>query len=262
MNHPLVSVLLPTNVITPWLDEAVSSILSQKLDLELIVVHDGITPDTTREWVQDPRVNCVVNHHSSGLANALNVGAKHARGQFVARIDGDDLSLPGRLSTQLEVFRNNPQVVLVGTWARIIDEHGNPHGSLRSARAVDVRHELLTRNVLVHSSIMFRRATLEACGGYNAQLRQMEDYDLWLRMASLGEIRVVQEELVEYRVHSNQMSRGAGAFGPHIKAVLNGRRRLAKSLGVSSVAQLTRDFAWWSAQVARSRGWRSPGYAR
>lgn len=263
VNIPRVSVLLPTNVLTPWLDDAVESVLSQEdADFELVVIHDGIQPDATRTWVHDPRVRCVVNPESDGLANALNVGAQHARGEYIARIDGDDKCLPGRIAAQVQALDSNATVVLLGTLARVIDESGDVRGSLGVLRPEDIRTTFLTRNALVHSSVMFRRAIFDKVGRYNASLRQMEDYDLWLRMAPHGEIRVIQKELVEYRVHSNQMSRGAGAFGTHIRAVLHGRRRLAGTLGQGAPLQFARNLAWWCAQVARHRGWRSPGYLR
>lgn len=265
MTSPVVSVLVPTNVHTPWLDQAVASLIEQSgATIEIVVVHDGIKPDPRLSWVHNPRVRCVTNNRSRGVAWALNLGASHCSGEFIARLDGDDVALPGRLSTQIDYLRRHPAAVVVGSRAHLIDVNGKRLGRLGTAPAgeCDVRPLLLKRNAIVHSSAMFRRADLEAVGGYRSALRQMEDYDLWLRMAHRGEVHVLADELVQYRLHGGQLSRGAPATGPHISAVLKGRRALARLLNFPMPLQLARDGAWWAAQVARRQGWRPAGYSR
>lgn len=260
---PTVSVVLATNVLNDWVDLAVRSILDQQdLDFELIVVHDQIDVDHSRAWTADRRVTCVTTGVSRGLANALMVGAGVARGAFLARLDGDDRALPGRLRTQLDYLVAHPEVVLVGTAARTINDSGEVTGHLGFTADGDARPLLLRRNVLTHSSVVMRRDAYEATGGYDPTLRQMEDYVLWLGLARQGEVHVLPDELTEYRVHGQQMSRGAASAGPHIDAVIQARRALADHLGEHAVAQLLRDLAWRGAQVARYRGWRRPGYER
>ncbi|SMC31275.1 glycosyltransferase [Janibacter indicus] len=263
MTTPKLSILLPTNVLNPWLDEAVDSVLRQTgVAFELIVIHDGIETDLGRPWVHDPRVTCVVNETSHGLAHALNVGARSAHGEYLARLDGDDLCLDGRLTAQVRLLDDSPEIAVAGTLARRIDETGKVTGTLGVRRDGDVRPLMLTRNCLIHSSTMFRRELFEQLGGYDSALRQMEDYELWLRMARHGDVVVIQQELVAYRVHSRQMSRGAGPTGAHIHGVLEGRVRLAAALGYPRVPQLGRNILWWGAQAMRHRGWRQSGYLR
>ncbi|MFK5635299.1 glycosyltransferase [Ornithinimicrobium sp. LYQ103] len=260
---PTVSVLLATNVLNAWLDQAVRSILDQgEVDLELVVVHDQIGVDHDRTWTADPRVRCVTTGTSRGVGHALAVGAQVAQGRYLARLDGDDLALPGRLQAQVQHLQAHPEVVLLGTVARTIDELGAVTGRLGMTPAGDVRAVLLTRNVVVHSSVMMRRDAYEASGGYEASLRQMEDYDLWLRLALQGEVHVIQRELTEYRVHGGQLSRRAGSSGTYIDVVIRGRLDLARHLGRSLLLQHLRNTAWRAVQVARGRGWRRPGYER
>lgn len=258
---PTVSVLLATHVLNDWVDAAVRSVLDQDgVDLELVVVHDGIDVDHDRAWTADSRVRTVATGTSRGLGHALTVGAAVARGSFLARLDGDDLARPGRLRTQVEHLRAHPEVVLLGTVARTIDGSGVVTGSFGRTQAGDVRSVLLMRNVLIHSSVMMRRDAYDAVGGYTPSLRQMEDYDLWLRLALRGEVHVLPEELTDYRTHGQQMSRGAAARGSYIDVVMRDRLALARHLGQPLLLQRGRNLAWRGVQVARSRGWRRPGY--
>jgi glycosyltransferase involved in cell wall biosynthesis len=259
-----VSVVLATNTLGEWVDLAVGSILRQEdVDLELVVVLDGIDVDaavSATTWAGDPRVRCVPTGTSRGLAHALTVGADAARGRYLARLDGDDLARPGRLRAQVEHLDAHPEVVLLGTVARTIDGSGAVTGSFGMTSPGDVRPVLLTRNVMVHSSVMLRRDAYDAAGGYDASLRQMEDYDLWLRLGLQGEVHVLAEELTDYRIHGQQMSRRATAAGSYIDVVLRDRLALARHLGRSSLVQRGRDLAWRAVQVARHRGWRRPGH--
>lgn len=258
-----VTTVLPTNKLNHWVDDAVQSALTQAHpNHEVLVVHDGLDPDPDRPWVRDPRVTCVTTGSSTGLANALAVGVSRASGQYIARLDGDDLALPTRITRQLELMADHPRTAVVGTLAHRIDEGGVVTGELGIEGDGDLRHVLLTRNALIHSSVLFPRALYEQVGGYDSRLLQMEDYHLWLRLAVTGEVRVVPERLTMYRVHLQQMSRTGKPQGDYLKLVLQARVQLAAAMGRSKVAQRGRNEIWRAAQVARYRGWRAPGYAR
>src|SRR5690606_33472549 len=133
-------------------------------------------------WAADPCVRLVPTGTSRGLSHALATGAAAARGRYLARLDGDDLARPGRLRAQVDHLEAHPQAVLVGTVARTVDGSGAVTGRFGMTSPGDVRPVLLTRNVLVHSSVMMRTDAYAAAGGYDTALRQMEDYDLWLRL--------------------------------------------------------------------------------
>lgn len=261
MRSPLVTTLLPTNVLNPWVDAAVASALAQDYPHhEVLVIHDGIEPDLARPWVHDERVTCVTVGRSRGLAHALSVGAQSASGDYFSRLDGDDLSDPRRLSAQLAYLAAHPEVAVLGTLAHRIDTSGETTGELGIRRQGDLRSALLVRNILIHSSATFSRQAYLGAGGYDPCLMQMEDYHLWLGMALLGEVHVLPEFLIRYRVHQGQMSRGAAPQGPHIVGVLSARRVLGQHLGVGRPRQLTRDAAWRFAQYARFYGATTTGY--
>jgi len=263
MSCPGVSVLLPTISVGPWLDEAVRSVLQSACqNLEVIIVLDGVEFSETYDWKSDPRVRCIRLPARGGLPHALNVAAQIAVYPFLARLDADDRVAVDRLRRQAGYLLKNSAVVILGSTARRIDETGRVTGTIGVAADGDLRSSLLRRNVLLHSSVMMRAERFAEVGGYDESLEQMEDYDLWLRMAVQGEVHILSDALVDYRVHAGQMSRGAKPFGRYISRVLQGRRSLGTHLQEGSMKQVAWDAAWLVAQWLRYFRLRKPGYAR
>lgn len=257
------TVVLPTNRPDAWFSRAVKSILGNDCGgFECLIVLDGVQAPC-EDWAEDPRVRLLYVEEPLGLAHALNKGVSAAQGQFIARMDADDVARCDRLRRQIDYLKANPETVAVGSGARLIRANGDvTEGRIGSVVGDDVRRHLLVRNILVHPSVAFRRASFDQVGGYNQAMPTMEDYDLWLRMARLGSIAVLPEALIDYRVHDGQMSRGASWRGPHIKQIAKSRVRLAKELRVPTSAAVAVQLAWTARQWARSRGIVSPGYVR
>ncbi|MCW2846484.1 MAG: hypothetical protein JWR90_458 [Marmoricola sp.] len=259
--HYGVSVLIPTASVGPWLDESVNSVLAQDgVSLEVVVVHDGVEPDLSRAWAKDSRVR-ILETGVRGLSNALNVGAQACANEFIARLDADDRSLPGRLRMQAQFLDSHPEAVAVGTLAERINDQGKVTGDLGVVSEGDLRRRLLVRNQLMHPSVMFRASTWEESGGYDTQLFRMEDYELWLRMARLGELRVLPAPLIQYRVHEGQMSR-APSPASDFRIVLRARHALARHLGIGLVVQVALDGLFIVAHISRTLGLRKLGYLR
>ncbi len=250
---PRVSVLLPSLRADPWLRSALESILDDGYpNLEVILLLDGMTEVPADAWLRDPRVTCVPLGPRMGIARALNVGLELATSELVARMDGDDISLPGRLRAQVDFLRANSRVAVVGCSAIRIDEHDNPLGPLTPITGqAAIKRRLLTRNSLIHPTIMFRRSAVLAVGGYSTTARTLEDYDLYLRLAAEHEIANLPGVYLRYRVHPGQISRGFNPFSPDKWAFTRRRRQLARALDVPLPVQLTRDALWYGAQVAR-----------
>jgi glycosyltransferase involved in cell wall biosynthesis len=213
---PEVSVVLPVYNGSAHLREAIESILSQAdVDLELILVDDGSTDDS---WdiatsYTDRRVRIARLHVNRGLANALNHGIAVSRAPLVARQDQDDVSYPDRLRRQADLLSARPNVVLVGTWATIIapDSGGgwvHVGGHRHPADDVHLRLRLLWNNPFVHSSVMFRRqaAVAVGCYGTDPTTSWPEDYDLWSRLAEVGDLANIPETLLIYRQTPGGMS--------------------------------------------------------
>jgi glycosyltransferase involved in cell wall biosynthesis len=193
----------------PWISKAIESVLDQTLaDLELIVVDDGSTDATSTllSAVRDPRL-VRARQPRAGLAVALNRALDRARGPLVARLDADDVALPTRLERQCAFLQAHPDVGLLGTAARVVDEADHDVAVIRPPeddRAI--RHALIRRNPFVHSSVMLRRALATAAGGYDASFPVAQDYDLWLRLSAVTRMANLPELLVVRRLVAGRVT--------------------------------------------------------
>lgn len=210
---PHVSVVLPIWNGERFLAEAVESVLSQTLvPLELLLVDDGST-DATPEIAsgyarRDQRVQ-VIRLERSGIAHALNAGIAAARGQYVARMDADDISHPSRLQKQLAHLDANTGCVAVGSAVYVMDETGGHVGT----STYPEEHREITQtlidgrsNAMAHPTVMARRAALLAVGGYRPDTVPSEDLDLWFRLSRIGTLANLSEQLLRYRRHANAVS--------------------------------------------------------
>ncbi len=254
------AVLLPTLRMDDWLSDAVESVLHDLPVGVLVVLLDGGEVDSSVPWLSDRRVILRRTEERRGVAWQLDAGVRAVPAKFYARIDADDVSLPGRFQAQLNVLSQNASVVLVAGEASLMDEKGRALGPFGAATGDDVRKSLLARNRIVHSTVMFRATSYFAAGGYDPALRQMEDYHLWLRISLLGTVRGLERQLVSYRLHDSQVSRAAKPWGSHIVAVQRARRALATHLGINRWASTKFSTEWWCAQLFRYLRLRTPGY--
>jgi glycosyltransferase involved in cell wall biosynthesis len=196
---PAVSVLMGVYNGAPWVARAVESVLGQTMpDLELIVVDDGSTDATPAllSAVRDPRLMVERQAHA-GLTPALILAMARARAPLIARLDADDVALPTRLERQIAFLEAHPGVGLLGSAARVVDEHNREATVIRPPeedRAI--RRALIRRNPFVHSSVMLRRTIAVQAGGYDPSFAVAQDYDLWLRLAPLTAMANLAEPLV------------------------------------------------------------------
>jgi glycosyltransferase involved in cell wall biosynthesis len=214
VQEPLVSVILPVRNGARYVAQAVRSILAQTCpDLELIVIDDGSTDDTPAQVLAagagDPRL-LLLSHPPSGVAIALNHGCAQARGQFLARMDADDIALPQRLAHQAAFLQQHPTVAVVGARALVLrDDHATDLilGGPTAPRdvAACLRHE----NCLIHPTVMLRREVFMQLGGYRPLCADAEDLDLWLRLAERHELANLPDVLLHYRLHDRQVSHAA-----------------------------------------------------
>jgi glycosyltransferase involved in cell wall biosynthesis len=210
---PRVTVLLAVKDGLPWLREAIESVLSQTFgDFELLLVDDGSTDGTAdvAEAYGDQRIRVLRNERNLGQVPSLNRGLREARGEYVARLDADDVCLPDRLQRQLAVLDADPSVALVGTWMDVVDERGRLWARLRG-HVRDYPEFLFAiladRYPWGHPSLMFRRDSVLELGGYDETLAPSEDKDLYRRLALARHgARGLEEPLVRYRRHELQLS--------------------------------------------------------
>jgi len=205
----MISVLMAAYNAERFVCEAAQSILQQSWDnLELIVVDDGSTDDTSRILAEldDPRLK-VLTQDNRGLTLSLIRAAHHAAGGYLARQDADDVSDSGRLNAQVEYLETHPDVDLVGTFASTIDESGCVIGArhLETRPAID-SGRLVHENQFVHGSIMMRADAYHAAGGYRPFFRYAQDYDLVLRIAESGKVANLDREYYRHRMCADEVS--------------------------------------------------------
>ena len=209
MSALVVSVLMGVRDGAPWVAGAIESILGQTLaDLELIVVDDGSTDSTPLilAGLRDPRV-VVERQAAAGLTRALGRALARARAPLVARLDADDVARPDRLERQHAFLAAHPEVGLLGSAARVVDEAGREVGAIHPPEDdAALRRDLIRRNPFVHSSIMARRALVTQAGGYDPDFSVAQDYDLWLRLAALTRMANLPEALVTRRLVAGRVT--------------------------------------------------------
>jgi glycosyltransferase involved in cell wall biosynthesis len=214
MNAPKVSVLMSVWNGERYLKPAVESILNQTFgDFEFLIVNDG-SQDRTAEILtacakQDARIK--VTHHPvrCGISESLNEAAAQARGQYLARMDGDDAARPERFEKQVLFLDQHPLVAAAGSQVRLINEKGEEIGRKEYPVAAGAIRETLfafKKNTFCHPAMMIRKKIFEAVGGYRAAFQYAQDYDLWLRLVESHETANLPETLLDYRRHKDQIA--------------------------------------------------------
>jgi glycosyltransferase involved in cell wall biosynthesis len=206
MTEPLVSVIVRVFNCERYIGQAIEGILAQTFqDFEVIIVDDASTDGTEailQAYAQrDERIRVFRNETNQGPVKTMNIGLRHARGEFVAVHDADDLSLPHRLETQVDFLRANPQRALVGGGAHFIDEEGEEVKVINWGRKgpKEARHHLEKGYSFIHTSVMFRRECIEAIGFYDEFFSYAHDYDMLVRMADTFDIVYYEEPLIQWR---------------------------------------------------------------
>lgn len=202
-----VTVLMPMFNAVATVAEAARSILAEDVPgLELLVVDDGSTDGSAAALaaLDDPRVR-ILTQPNGGLVAALNRGLDAAGGEFLARMDADDLSVPGRLAAQLAWLRARPDAVLCGTDYEYFGALSGRVRSPRSDRAC--REQLFLTSAFCGASAMMRREMIEAAGlRFDPTFAHAEDYEYFTRLVGLGEVGNLPLVGYRYRIHRAQVS--------------------------------------------------------
>jgi len=217
---PLVSVVLPVRNGDPYLGEAVASILNQTVkNIELILVDDHSTDAAVSVLDKsDPRIK-FTKSRGHGVVDAFNTGFEHCRGDFIARMDADDISLPRRFETQLEYLDRHPSVDIVGSCVEIFSETGIQGGLeryqtwLNSVREPEqVHNQIFIESPLPNPGVMFRRSALQQLNGYRKN-DWPEDYDLFLRADAAGmQMGKPEPVLLRWREHKDRLTHTDGIY--------------------------------------------------
>jgi hypothetical protein len=215
MTFPRVSVLMTVYNGGAYLREAVESVLASTLtDFEFVIVDNGST-DGSRDYLRsltDPRIRLIENERNLGQTGALNVGLRACNAPYVARLDADDIMLPDRLGEQAAALDADSLTALVGGQMIAVDENGRH--LFRTRYPIDsdsITARMLLQNCFDHSSVMFRRDTALALGGYPEDHAVSQDYALFSAfMRAGGKLRNTASVAAKVRMHAGQVMAQGG----------------------------------------------------
>jgi glycosyltransferase involved in cell wall biosynthesis len=201
-----------------YLRAAIDSILKQTFsDFEFIIVDDASSDgsaDIIRSY-HDPRIRLISNRSNLKVPLSANKGLDLARGEYLARMDADDISLPGRLARQVAFMDAHPEVGVCGSWAKDIDSAGNIIGERITPVGRELECYYWRPSPITNSTAMIRVKHLGELR-YDPEMPPSEDYDLWLRMKHRCRFSNLPEFLVLYRVHDESLSATQGARQFHL----------------------------------------------
>jgi len=207
MKKPMVTILMPVYNGQKYLKEVMKSIVNQTFrNFEFLIINDGSIDKTEKILEQykekDVRIKVLNRKQNIGLTKSLNEGLKIARGEYIARIDVDDISEPGRFEKQVKYLDKHPEVSFIGTWSYIIDENGKIVGKERvPIEDREIRKKLIESNQFFSSSVMFRKECAKKVGFYREEFIRSQDYDIALRISEKYKVANIPEFLCRRRIH-------------------------------------------------------------
>lgn len=202
---PKISVLMPVYNCELYIFEAIDSILKQSYpEFELLIIDDYSTDSTLQmcKSFDDPRIIIIEKAENTGYTNSLNYGLSIAKGEYIARMDGDDISLPTRFAKQIAFLEANPTVSLCGTAFRFL---GSDKIVKHPLNHEEIKVKLCFSTAFCHPSIMARKEIFTS-NFYDKNFEPAEDYELWSRLAFQSNLANLSEVLLLYRIHENQVS--------------------------------------------------------
>jgi glycosyltransferase involved in cell wall biosynthesis len=210
MATPRVSVFMPVYNAGNDLTEAIQSILNQTYrDFEFVIVNDGSTDQSLNvlQSFQDTRIRIINNESNKGLIASLNIGLEKCIGEYIIRMDQDDISLPQRIEKQVEFLDNNPEYGLVGTWFEDFGEQIESKVVKYSSDDTEIRIRHLYQTHISHPTAAIRTSVLRKNElRFDPEYVHGEDYEFWVRISEYCKLSNIQELLVLKRDHPKNIS--------------------------------------------------------
>jgi glycosyltransferase involved in cell wall biosynthesis len=227
--NPKVSIIMPVYNAEKYLKYSIESILAQTLsDFEFIIINDGSKDNSLeiiKEYAEKDKRIKIIDQEITGVVRALNNALKICKGEYIARMDADDISLPNRLEKQIN-FMEKEKLNICGTWAKVIDENGkdtNKEFHYPPKTWQKTKLYLLRGNPFIHPSVILKKDIYEKEKDKNEDFyhkyKHIEDYELWTRLVPKYKSGNLEEYLLEYRIHSDQITKKFN-FGMKMRGIL------------------------------------------
>lgn len=218
----LISIIMSVQNGGKYLPSCLNSIINQTYsNWELLVFNDGSTDKTleTLQSYKDKRIIVYSETTSKGLAERLNFLISKTKGDFIARMDADDIMHRERLEMQVRFLKKHKTVDVVGSYAREIDENGKELGVRVGNAVIKNPFKLFIRNrFLIHPSLMLRKEFYKH-NKYDPEFNRAEDYELWLRTFDKYSFAVIKQPLIYYRVYKSGFKKAADSHFFSMKAL-------------------------------------------
>lgn len=208
--YPKISVLMTVYNAEKYICESIESILNQTfLDFEFIIINDAST-DSTEEILKgynDSRIKIIKNKENMGQSKSANIGLRLARGEYIARQDGDDISVPDRLRKQIDFLEKHMDCSVVGSFIKVIDENSRELYPIEKPIShIKIKEFLKKDNCIAHGSALIRMKDLRDIGFYDEFFPKALDYDLFIRFSEKYRLANLPEYLYYWRRHSESIS--------------------------------------------------------
>jgi glycosyltransferase involved in cell wall biosynthesis len=261
-----VTVVIPTRDRWPLLRQTLASVIAQRdVELEIVVVDDASTTPVAElvDSLGDSRLRVLRHDRAHGVAAARNTGLATVRTRWVAFTDDDDLWAPAKLREQLDALATDP----AARWScvGVVDVDGDlrPIGWAQPPRSGDVSAAMLTTNIVPGggSGVLADIDTVRSVGGFDEALRNLADYELWLRLAIAAPLAAVDRPLLAYRIHRGGLSRQLDDVGDEYRYVLAKHAGELRARAIEPVANV---HFWAADRLERSgrRGLAARAYVR
>lgn len=209
--NPKISVIMSVHNGMPYLKTSVESIMKQSYkNFEFIIVNDA-SADSSWDYlksIKDKRIKLLKNIQNLGLATSLNKALRYAQGDFIARMDADDISLRNRLEEQLKFLENHPKIDVIGAWVDLIDENSKIIGEKKyPTENAQMQKALRWYTPIIHPTLMSKAIFFKELNGYDPEFDMAEDYELLLRAKNCFVMANITQKLLLWRLADQRRSR-------------------------------------------------------
>lgn len=213
ISNPKISIIFPVFNSEKYLSESLESIFNQTIkDFEIIIINDNSSDNSpniiikTKKEYSNFQIKIIHNKSNIGLTKSLNKAFKKSRGEFIARMDSDDIAASDRLEKQLNFLNNHPEVGLVGSNSIFVDKNKKKIAYTDyPLNDIDIRAHFFFHNPINHPSILFRKKLFRS-NPYSPQYKTTQDYYFYYCLMSQTKLANIKDYLMTQRIHSNSVS--------------------------------------------------------